>query len=160
LRCFFKGWLSANSSASHRRTGSPKDVRLRRDFSHEAGAGIKSSREAAPTCSRPQHPLPEEDTFPLPVTSKQAHPTQKGFEEHASLVRREDNMEALELSWWARVDLPPWCPPHAWHPGAEVWGDSPKLVAFLRLWELRACLCAVTPGCFAWTVCQRCWDSL
>lgn len=76
-----------------------KDVRLRRDFSHEVGTGIKSSGEAAATWSRPQHPLPEENSFPLPGISKQDHPTQKGFEEHASLIKREDNMEAIEPSW-------------------------------------------------------------
>lgn len=36
-----------------------------------------------------------------------------------------------------------------WHPGAEVWGDSPKVVAFLRLWELRTRLCDVPP----WLLC-------
>lgn len=68
------------------RTGSPNDVRLRRDCSHEAGARVKRSPgETAAACSSPQHHLPKKDPSPLPVTSKQGCLTQEGLEEHVRM---------------------------------------------------------------------------
>lgn len=71
------------------RTGSPNDMRLRRDCSHEAEARVKRSPgETAAACSSPQCRLPKKDPSPLPVTSKQGCLTQEGLEER---VRREGN---------------------------------------------------------------------